>query len=182
MGVEQVIVNGLDNLEESVFEEVFGELNEGILYFDEFSVRDEIDYYTVIPPPFDNFRLLIVYRPGRYNYANEEKKFIYYSIPKELNHEETKLLIKNYYLSFISDIYLKLNDKEILYHKINDCVNSVMFYFNEKLEKIDKRLLRKSGLCIDCHRRFKLEVKDSLINGLPSLLSTGYASSSQSFL
>ncbi|PIU62766.1 hypothetical protein COS83_01895 [archaeon CG07_land_8_20_14_0_80_38_8] len=179
MGVKQVIVKGLDNLEASIFKSVFKGLSNGIVEVLNDDSYDELDYYELISPNPQDYNVLILNRHQE-NFAciKPENKFIYFSIPKNLCKEDSEKLVKNYYLLLISDAFLPKNENNK--HKTNNCVNSANFYFNESLESMDKKLLEKNELCIDCHRMLDLDVKDNLINELIFPPSKYCACSSQS--
>jgi len=180
MGFEQVIFKGFNNLEEDLFKNVFGELYAGKVEL-ECLTDEELAYTSYIPIHPEHYRVLILYRENE-RHAQFDEKVSYFTIPKGLSDKNIVLLSNNIILSNISYAFLNLEKEDIINHKNKDCVNSVRFFLNESLESIDSKLLKKGGLCVDCHRKFDLDVKDKFINGLPYLISTSYASSSQSWL
>lgn len=179
MGVEQVIIKGLQNLENKVFKSVFGDLYTGSV---KVNLKD-LEGFNISEPEFDDvLRVGVYYRKGlklMFNEVNSTNNIMYISVPRVTQGAPT-LLIKNWYLYFVSKLGLDLTRETVYAHRNKDCVNSAFIGFSESLDNIDKKFLNKKGLCFDCHTLFDLDFKDAFINGLPSLLSTSCALSSQS--
>lgn len=175
MGVEQLIINGLKNLDNKEFKNIFGDLYQGIIQVPFKNLKKFNESPVKV---YNTIMVGVFYRTepeNRFNLLYADNNIMYISIPE--NEIDKNLLVKNWYLHFLSYSQLEIDNDFIYRHRNKDCINSVKVGFSESLEKIDRKFSNKKGLCFDCHKLFDLDFKDCFINGLPSLLSTGCASS-----